>query len=62
VRQGHREILPVGTKTDTGPKRFWGSRRNLYIGGLCSSKNMDRTANMLRFRGRLIVILATGLH
>jgi len=25
-----REILPGGTKTDTGPPSFWAPRQNLY--------------------------------
>jgi len=39
-----REIVPGGTKTDTGTPSFWGPHWHLH-----SSRNIDKTANMITY-------------
>jgi len=56
-----REILPGGTKDDTGPPRLWCPCWN-FIGCLHINQNTDKTSTMLRLRITLIDILASGLH
>ena len=56
-----REILPGGTKTNTGPLAS-GFLVETCTACLYSCQNIDKTATNLRCRNRLIVVLATGLH
>jgi len=56
-----REILPRGTKTETGPIAP-GALVEICVACLHSNQNIGKTAILLRSINRIIVILATGLH
>ena len=54
-----REILPGGTKIDTGPPGCW-SPVETFIACWYSNQNKDNTVTIPRFTNRLIVIVATS--
>jgi len=55
-----REILPGGYKERYRAPLASGTLVETCIASLYNNQNVDKTATMLRFTNRIIVVLATG--